>query len=80
MDDKQFSFCSRRSAIDAIFRMRQMQDTFNEKKTKLLHIFVDWKSYWVGPKEAKSTRKLVTAVLSLNMESKSRVKAMVGKS
>ena len=34
----------------------------------------------MGPKEAKSTRKLVTAFLSLYMESKSRVKAMVGKS
>ena len=89
VDDRQFGFCSRRSTIDVIFIMRQIQEKFSEKKRKLFDIFVDLeKAFDRVPRRAirwalmrqKVPEKLVTAVMSLYVESRSRVITIVGTS
>ena len=37
----QFGFRQGRSTIGAIFIVRQLQEKYNQKKTKLYHIFID---------------------------------------
>ena len=37
----QFGFRQGRSTTGAIFIVRQLQETYNQKKTKLYHIFID---------------------------------------
>ena len=37
----QFGFRQGRSTIGAIYIVRQMQEKYNQKKTKLYHIFID---------------------------------------
>ncbi|XP_063851530.1 uncharacterized protein LOC135094941 [Scylla paramamosain] len=81
VDDQQFGFCPGRSTTDAIFIMRQIQEKFSERK-KLFHVFVDLeKAFDRVPRRAigwalTRQKRLVTAVMSLYVESRSRMKTL----
>ena len=88
VDGQQFGFCPGRSTTDTIF-MRQLQEKFNEIKKKLYHIFVDLqKALDQVPRKAiewamrrqNVPERLVTAVMSLYEELRSRVKTVAGTS
>ena len=89
VDGRQFGFCSGRLTTDPIFIIRQMQEKFNEKKKKLNHVFVDLEKTfnWVPRKAIEWTlrrqkvpERLVTAVMFLYSETRSRVETVVGTS
>ena len=88
MNGRQFRFRPGRSTTDAIFIMRQLQEKFSEKK-KLYCVFVDLeKAFDRVPRKAiewalrrqKVPERLMTAVMSLYVESRSRVKTVAGTS
>ena len=69
--------------------MRQLQEKFIEKKKKLYHVFVELeKAFDRVPRKAiewalrrqKVPERLMTAVMSLYVESRSRVKTVAGTS
>ena len=89
VDGRQFGFCQERSTTDAIFIMRNVQEKFSEKKKKLYYVFVDLeKAFDRVPRKAfewalrrqKVPERLLTAVVFLYVESRSRVKTVAGTS
>ena len=88
VDCRQFGFNPGRSTTDAIFVMRQLQEKFSEKK-KLYHVFVDLeKAFDRVPRKViewslrrqKVPERLVATVMSLYVESRSKVKTVAGTS
>ena len=89
VDCRQFGFSPGRSTTDAIFIVRQMQEKYSERKKKLYHVFVDLeKAFDRVPRAAiewalrrqKVPEKLVTVIMALYQESRSKVRTMVGTS
>ena len=89
VDGRQFGFSPGRSTTDAIFVMRQIQEKFSEKKKKLYHVFVDLeKAFDQVPRRViewalrrqEVPERLVAAVMSLYVESRSKVKTVAGTS
>ena len=89
VDGRQFGFFPGRSTTDAIFLNWQLQEKFSEKKKKVYCTFVNLeKAFDRVPRKAiewalrrqKVPERLMTAVMSLYVESRSRVKTVAGTS
>ena len=89
IDENQFGFQQGKSTVDAIFVMRQLQERYGGKKKELFHIFVDLeKAFNRVPREAivwalrrqNVPERLITLVMALYVNSRSKVKALAGTS
>ena len=83
----QFRFRQGRSTTGAIFIVRQMQERYNQNKTKLYHIFIDLEKAfdrvlrkvieWALRRKMVPER-MVEAIMTLYVETRTRVKTMAG--
>ena len=89
IDENQFGFQQGKSTVDAIFVMRQLQERYGWGKKELFHIFVDLeKAFDRVPREAivwtlrkqNVPERLITLILALYVNSRSKVKALAGTS
>jgi len=83
----QFGFRQGRSTIGAIFIVRQLQEKYNQKKTKLYHIFIDLeKAFDRVPRKVIEwalrrkmvPERMVEAIMALYVETRTRVKTVAG--
>ena len=79
----QFGFRQGRSTIGAIYIVRQMQEKYNQNKTKLYHIFIDLeKAFDRVPRKVikwalrrkMAPERMVEAIMALYVETRTRVK------
>ena len=89
IDENQFGFQQGKSTVDAIFVMRQLQERYKGEKEEIFHRFVDFEKAfnrvlreaiaW-GLRRQNVPEQLITLVMALYVNSRSKVKALVGTS
>ena len=89
VDENHFGFQQGKSTVDTIFVVRQLQERYGGKKKELFHTVVDLeKAFDRVPREAivwalrrhNVPERLITLVMELYVNSRSKVKALAGTS